>query len=64
MCALKATLECINQVNIKVNDEEDIWVIEKGEKIDCMICDDGIKIVDIPMFYKPSTISMFFKIKG
>ena len=67
MEGLKATLECIYQINIVMDpyDEEDIWVIEKGEKIDCMICDNGIKLkLDKHCWHtlKPSVLKKYFKV--
>ena len=63
MNGLKATLECIHQVNIRMDD--DVWYIEKGEKVECMICNDGIKLkFNENCWYtlKPSLVNVYFKI--
>lgn len=69
MDGLKATLECIYQVNIDMGyDGDDIWDIEKGEKVECKICDDGIKLkINENCWsyrFKASVIQKFFKIIG
>lgn len=64
MKGLIANLECIHQVDIDFGDD-DIWDIEKGEIVECKICDDGIKLkVNEHCWYtlKPSTLEKYFKV--
>ena len=64
MEGLKVSLECIHQVNIDFGDD-DIWDIEKGEVVECMICDNGVRLkVNEHCWYtlKPSKLKIYFKV--
>jgi hypothetical protein len=67
MEGLKATLECIYQVNIDIGfNGDDIWNIETGERIECKICDNGIQLKINEncwsAIFKPSEVQKYFKI--
>lgn len=70
MEGLKVILECIYQVNIELGyyDGDDVWNVEKGEKIEGKIFDDGIRLkVDEDYWstkFKPSILQRYFKIIG
>ena len=70
MEGLKATLECVHQVNINLGyyDYEDVWNVEIGEKIECEIEDYGIRLkVNESCWsatFKPTLLQKYFKIIG
>lgn len=65
---LKATLECIYQVNIELDYYGDTLNVEKGEKLECEIEDYGIRLkVNENCWstrFKPSLLQKHFKIIG
>lgn len=68
MEGLKATLECVHQVNISIGYYGDVLDIEIGEKIECEIEDYGIRLkVNENCWsarFKPSMLQKYFKIIG
>lgn len=68
MEGLKATLECIYQVNIEFGYDGDILNVEKGEQVECEIEDYGIRLkVNENRWsarFKPSLLQKYFKIIG
>lgn len=70
MDGLKAMLECVHQVNIDLGyyEDEDVWDVEIGDKVECEICDNGIKLkVNENCWsarFKPSILQKYFKIIG
>lgn len=69
MEGIKATLECIHQIEIDIGYfDEDIWDIEIGEKVECEIEDGGIRLkTDKDCWtglFKPSVLRKYFKIVG
>lgn len=70
MEGLKATLECIQQVNIELGyyDGDEVWDVEKGEKIEAEIFDNGIRLKVNENYwsirFKPSVLKKYFKVIG
>ena len=69
MDELRAELICIRRVDLGIGKYgAESKVFKENETVKCIIEDDGIRLEYEPNFYttiyKPSTISMFFKVKG
>lgn len=68
MCELRAELICKKTSYVDIGKYGEIFkIFEKNETVKCIIEDDGIRLEYEPncytRTYKPSDISMFFKIK-